>query len=75
MLVFAVITIPPNNARGMTANLLAPLVINPVTREGKQVIVLDEGFTTRHSVLEEIERMRTLATSQRSKRGRSERAA
>jgi flagellar assembly factor FliW len=79
MLGFTIVTIPANNPRGMTANLLAPLVINPETHEGKQVIVQDEGFATRHSVLEEIERSRVIATaapsSHQTDRGRKSRAA
>lgn len=53
-LVFAIVTVPLNNPRGMTANLLSPVVINPLTRQGKQVIVLDECYTTRHNILEEM---------------------
>ena len=53
-LVFAIVTVPRKNPRSMTANLLGPLVINPLTRQGKQVIVTDEHYTTRHSIMEEI---------------------
>jgi len=53
-LVFAIVTVPRKNPRSMTANLLGPLVINPITRQGKQVIVTDEHYTTRHSIMEEI---------------------
>lgn len=53
-LLLAIITIPPRSPRDMTANLLAPLVINGLTRRGKQVIVQDEGFTTRHKIIDEI---------------------
>ncbi len=53
-LVFVVVTIPHGNPREMTANLLGPLVINPLTRRGKQVIVQDEGYTTRHRVMDEL---------------------
>lgn len=55
-LVFAVVTIPRNNPRGVTANLLGPLVINPVTRIGKQVIVADEQYHTKHSIMDGINR-------------------
>lgn len=53
-LVFAVVTVPPGRPREMTANLLGPLVINPLTRVGKQVIVQDERYSTKHYIMEEI---------------------
>ena len=34
----------------MTANLLAPLLINPEKRLGRQVIVSDPKYTTKHQV-------------------------
>jgi flagellar assembly factor FliW len=34
----------------LTANLLGPLVINPRTRRGKQVVLTDSAYTTRHPV-------------------------
>ena len=55
-LVFAVVTVPKRDPRGMTANLLAPLVINAATKMGRQVIVTDEQYTTRHSIVDEMER-------------------
>ncbi len=55
-LIFAVVTVPPHDPRAMTANLLGPLVINGLTRQGRQVIIQDEGYTTRHSVVEEMAR-------------------
>jgi flagellar assembly factor FliW len=57
-LVFAIVTVPRENPRAMTANLLAPVVINARTRQGKQVIVRDDIYTTRHSVIEELQRRR-----------------
>lgn len=56
-LLFAIVTIPAGNPRGMTANLLGPIVVNPITRNGKQIIVPDQGFTTRHVILEEMEKL------------------
>lgn len=53
-IVFAVVTVPPGNPRDMTANLLGPLVINPVSRIGKQVILQDERYTTKHRVMDEL---------------------
>ena len=57
MLVFVIVTIPPDNPPGMTANLLAPIVINSDTRQGKQVILQDQGYTTRHTIVEELKRL------------------
>ena len=54
--VFAIMSIPKGNPKGMTANLLAPIVINDSSRLGKQVIVMNEEFTTRHEVVRELER-------------------
>jgi flagellar assembly factor FliW len=55
-LLFVVVSVPSDDPSGMTANLLAPLVINGSTRQGKQVIVQDEGYTTRHGIIKELER-------------------
>lgn len=54
-LIFAVVTVPKHDPRAMTANLLGPLVINTNTRQGRQVIVADEQYGTRHSIMEEME--------------------
>lgn len=50
-LVFVVVTIPRGAPRLMTANLLGPLIIDPESRVGRQVIVLNEEYTTRHRIL------------------------
>ena len=34
----------------ITANLLGPLVINPETRQGRQLVLSESGYTTRHPV-------------------------
>ena len=62
-LLFVVVSVPGNDPRSMTANLLAPLVINAISRQGKQVIVQDEGYTTRHEVVKELKRASTLPAS------------
>ena len=50
LLVLAIVTIPENPGE-MTANLMAPLVIDQVARRGWQ-IVLDTGrYSTRHPIL------------------------
>jgi flagellar assembly factor FliW len=55
-LIFAVVTIPRQDPRRVTANLLGPIVINPVTRNGKQVIVADEHYGAKHSIMDEMNR-------------------
>lgn len=52
--VLATVSIPPGNPHAMTANLLAPLVINTETRIGRQVILDDERYQTRHQILQEM---------------------
>lgn len=61
VLLFAIITVPPQNAQEMTANLLGPILINGFTRKGKQVIVQDEEYTTRHRIIDELQRAREVA--------------
>ena len=56
ILLFTIVTVPPRSPRDMTANLLAPLVINGLTRRGRQVIVQDEQYTTRHKITDELAR-------------------
>ena len=59
-LLFVVVSVPGNDPQAMTANLLAPIVINALTRQGKQVIVLDEGYSTRHDLVTEMKRTASL---------------
>jgi flagellar assembly factor FliW len=50
LMLLVVVTVPKEVAK-MTANLQAPLVLNPKRRLGKQVIVASPEYTTKHSVL------------------------
>lgn len=59
-LLLTILTVPGDDPHAMTANLLGPLVINPLTRQGRQVIVQDPEFTTRHGVVAELQRAETL---------------
>jgi flagellar assembly factor FliW len=36
----------------ITANLMGPLVIDPTTRQGRQVVLADSSYTTRHPVVQ-----------------------
>jgi len=62
-LLFVVVSVPGLDPKAMTANLLAPLVINGESRRGKQVIVQDEGYTTRHEILKELQRSAKMPAS------------
>lgn len=49
LVLLSVVTVP-EDVKQMTANLLAPLVVNPAKRLGKQVIISDPKYTTKHQV-------------------------
>jgi flagellar assembly factor FliW len=49
LVLLSVVTVP-GDVKQMTANLLAPLVVNPAKRLGKQVIISDPQYTTKHQV-------------------------
>jgi flagellar assembly factor FliW len=52
-LVFAIVTIPAEGGP-MTVNLQGPLTINRDTREGKQAILNDSRWKTKHDVMAEL---------------------
>jgi flagellar assembly factor FliW len=52
-LIFAVVTLPPDGGP-MTANLQGPLVINRDTRTGKQAVLTDPRWKTKHDILGEL---------------------
>jgi flagellar assembly factor FliW len=52
-LIFSVVTIPPD-ANPMTANLQGPLIINRETRCGKQVVLSDSRWKTKHDIISEL---------------------
>ena len=53
LLNFAIVTIPEDQER-MTANLQGPVLINRVTRNGRQCISTDPRWRVRHNILEEL---------------------
>ena len=55
LLVFSIVTIP-DDRRMMTANLQGPIIINRKERLGRQSISLGQQWTTRHVILEELQR-------------------
>ncbi len=48
--VLAILTIPPGRPRDMTANLMAPLILNLRTRQGHQVVLDKPEYSVRHQV-------------------------
>ncbi len=58
--VLVILTIPQDNPRATTANLLAPVVINKRLKKARQVIQEDTDYQIKHSVIEEVERSRKL---------------
>jgi flagellar assembly factor FliW len=51
-LIFSIVTIPPIGP--MTANLQGPLIINKDTRVGKQGILVDQRWKTKHDIMAEL---------------------
>lgn len=60
----AIITIP-TNPQNMTANLKAPLVFNLKNRRGKQLVLSNSAYTTRHNIMEEVRKQATGAEGQK----------
>ena len=60
LLVFVIMTVPRSNPAEISANLLGPLILNPFKRLAKQVVLTDSPYTTRHYVIEALnKRLRT----------------
>jgi len=51
-LVFSIVTIPEKGP--MTANLQGPLVVNKETKQGRQAILNDGRWNTKHDILAEL---------------------
>lgn len=49
--VFSIVTVTENT---MTANLLGPIVVNVEDKLGKQSLALNEDYSTKHDILEEL---------------------
>jgi len=52
-LIFSIVTIPQDGSP-MTANLQGPLIINRDTRLGKQAILTDDRWKTKHDIMAEL---------------------
>lgn len=62
--VISVIITMPSDPQKMTANLKAPLVFNLKNRKGRQVILNNSEYTTRHNIMEEVKRRSTAAEAE-----------
>jgi len=51
-LVFSIVTIPDDGP--MSANLLGPLVINKHSRVGRQIVLSDPRWKTKHDIMSEL---------------------
>lgn len=60
--VISVIVTIPTNPQNMTANLKAPLVFNLRNRRGKQLILSNSAYTTRHNIMEEVRKQAQTAS-------------
>lgn len=49
--IYALLTVPRGNPAGISANLLAPLVINLETLQARQVILNDDRYGLRHRLI------------------------
>ena len=59
MIDYAIVTIP-ENIEEMTMNLLGPLLINLDNNKGIQVVSKNENHTTKHCILDEINKSKKL---------------
>jgi flagellar assembly factor FliW len=50
---YTLLTVPPGDPCGITANLMAPVVINPVAQVGRQVILAGDHYGLRHRLVPE----------------------
>ena len=54
MLIFAIVTVPPDDPKRMTANLQGPIIINKELRIGRQLISLNKKWQVRHYIIDEL---------------------
>jgi flagellar assembly factor FliW len=50
---YVMITVPPRDVKTMTANLVAPVVINIHTHQGKQIVLEKSKYQTKHLLFSE----------------------
>ena len=49
--VYTLLTVPKGDPCGITANLMAPVVVNCETRRGKQIVASNDNYGLRHRLL------------------------
>lgn len=65
-----VIVVVPEDVRKMTANLLAPVIFNARLKKGKQIVLQDKQYSTKHLILAELQKKDAKGTKQgKSKEG------
>lgn len=52
VLVFTIVTIPNEDIKSITTNLLAPIIINSKKNLAKQIVLTDTDYTTKHNIIE-----------------------
>ena len=52
--VFSIVLVPDDSER-MSANLLAPVIINKKDKIGRQVVLQDSGYSVRHLIMDEMD--------------------
>jgi flagellar assembly factor FliW len=50
-IVLCVVTVREHDPRPITANLMGPLIINSISRVGRQVVLADSGYETRAALV------------------------
>lgn len=51
--IYSLITMPEGRIESMTANLLAPVVVNSRSLQAKQLVLVDSKYTTKHRLFPE----------------------
>ena len=53
LVIYTLLTVPAGNPSGITANLMAPIVINLTALQARQVIINDDRYGLRHRLIPE----------------------
>lgn len=54
--IYAILTIPNGSVRYMTANLLAPIILNTENMHAKQIVMDKSNYKTKHRLFPDVER-------------------
>lgn len=55
-MIIVIVQTPDGSLEKMTANLVAPIIINMQNKHAKQIVLSDPQYTTKHSIAEAIRR-------------------